>query len=186
MTSSHRQLLVGAVAGLVTLLVGCTSPSPAATSDPARPGHAAEAVTPAGAKETALAVREFPPGESWDEAVQPLIVRISNQAFDDPDVRLTATLDGVALFNQSFAVEGQHTVTLFGVEAEPGRHTLTVVSDSGAQISQTVTLPAGSQRWLVVDYWYVDPGTADASRDANETPGPVLTVVVSEEPVYIA
>ena len=79
-----RSAAAALVALLVTLLVGCTSPSPAATSDPARPAHAAEAVSPAGAKETALAVREFPPGESWDEAVQPLIVRISNQAFDNP------------------------------------------------------------------------------------------------------
>lgn len=75
-------------------------------------------------------------------------------------------------------------MTLFGVHAASGPHTLTVVSDSGARTSQTVILPAGEQRWPVVDYWYFDPATA--SSGADQAPGPSLTVFVSNEPVYIA
>jgi hypothetical protein len=182
MTSPRRQQLVCAVFALVALLVGCASASEPEPGDPTRPSAATE--TADDLTGTAFDVRVIPPGAPWVQAVQPLIVRVSNQAFDDPDVRLTATLDGRELFDQSFAVEGQHTVTLFGIDAAQGPHTLTVVSDSGARTSQTVILPAGEQRWLVLDYWYFDPATGDS--DADQPPGPSLTTFVSDEPVYIA
>lgn len=134
---------------------------------------------------SSLTVREVPPGESWDGAVQPLVVRVSNQSFDDPEVRLTATLDGAPLFDRSFAVEDQHTVTLFGVELAPGAYTLRVVSDSGAEVRQAVELPARGQRWVVVDYWYLDPDLEGTSWGGEETPGPSFHVTVAEGPVYI-
>ena len=182
MTSPRRQRLASAVVALVALLVGCASAPESDLGDPIRPTAATEVADELPDK--ALDVHVIPPGGSWENAVQPLIVRVSNQAFDDPDVRLTATLNGLELFDQSFAAEGQHSVTLFGVNAASGPHTLTVVSDSGARTSHTLIVPAGEQRWLVVDYWYFDPATA--SSGADQTPGPSLTVFVSDEPVYIA
>lgn len=131
-------------------------------------------------------VTVFPPGTSWEEAVQPLIVRISNQSFDDPDVLLSATLDGKELFSQSFAVEGQHTVTLFAVDPGPGRHILTVVSDSGAELTQALEIPAGEQRWIAVDYWYLDPETKGVTWGGDEVPGPSFDVHVSDEPILIS
>lgn len=182
MTSPRRQRLGSPVVALVALLVGCASAPESDLGDPIRPTAGTEVANEL--PDEALDVHVIPPGGSWEDAGQPSIVRVSNQAFEDPDVRLTATLDGLELFDQSFAVEGQHSVTLFGLNASSGPHTLTVVSDSGARTSQTVVLPAGEQRWLVVDYWYVDPATA--SSGADQTPGPSLTVFVSDEPVYIA
>ena len=174
-------------AGILLLATGCTASQPAEISDPQVQTAAEETVwTTTGSSAGDVEVRKISPGESLEQAVQPLIVRVSNQSFDDPEVALSAALDGVALFDQVFAVEGQHTVTLFGVEVAPGSHTLRVVSDSGAQAEQTFDLPPGEQRWLVVDYWYLDPNAEGDSWGGEQDPGPSIDTSVSEEPVYIS
>lgn len=184
MIESRTPYVIVAASSLV-LAAGCTtSPTDSSASVGQTTLDESVAMTTSG-PEPSLPVREFPPGESWDQAVQPLIVRVSNQSFDDPDVELTASLNGVALFHQSFAVEGQHTVTLFGVDVPAGEHTLTVVSDSGAEVEQAFTLPAGEQRWLVVNYGYADPRPQDNPSVGQET-GPGISVSVSDEMVGIA
>lgn len=186
MTNVHVSCVLG-VAGILIFVAGCEAPQSANISDPVVQTGADENIpTTTGRPAGAFAVQKVSPGESWDKAVQPLIVRVSNQSLDDPDVNLSATLDGVALFDQTFAVEGQHAVTLFGVDVAPGSHTLTVVSDSGAEVEQTFDLPAGEQRWLVVDYWYFDPDTEGESWGGEQEPGPSFNVSVSDEPVYIS
>lgn len=187
MTTNVRVPCVLGVAGILIFVAGCDAPQSANTSDPVVQTVADENVTTAtGSPAGDFTVQKVSPGESWDKAVQPLIVRVSNQSFDDPDVNLSATLDGVALFDEVFAVEGQHAVTLFGVDVEPGSHTLTVVSDSGAVVEQAVDLPVGEQRWLVVDYWYFDPDSEGKSWGGEQEPGPLFTVSVSDKPVYIS
>lgn len=186
MTNVHVPRVLG-VAGILILVAGCNAPQSANISDTVAQTAADENVpTTTGSPAGELTVRKISPGESWDEAVQPLIVRVSNQSFDDSDVNLSATLDGVALCDQVFAVAGQHAVTLFGVDVAPGSHTLTVVSDSGAEVQQAFDLPAGEQRWLVVDYWYFDPDTEGESWGGEQEPGPSFDVLVSQEPVYFS
>ena len=185
MTNVHVPYVLS-VAGILIFVAGCDAPQSANISDPVVQTVADKNVPTRGSPAGDFTVRKVSPGESWDEAVQPLIVRVSNQSFDDPDVILSATLDGVALFDQAFAVEGQHAVTLFGVHVEPDSHTLTVVSDSGAEVEQTFDLPVGEQRWLVVDYWYFDPDTEGESWGGEQEPGPSIKVSVSGEPVYIS
>lgn len=174
------------VAGVLALLAACDVPQ--STDAPSVAQTATDETVSTGtvSATASFTVREFPRGESWDEAVEPLIVGVSNQSFDDPDVQLSASLDGVDLFDQLFAVEGQHTVTVFGVDVAPGSHTLAVVSDSGAEVEQTFDLPAGEQRWLVVNYWYFDPDArGEQSWGGEQEPGPSVEVFVSSEPFGI-
>ncbi|RIK17765.1 MAG: hypothetical protein DCC50_00550 [Acidobacteria bacterium] len=174
------------LAGALALLTGCNSTQSADTPPASETISDVRGATSSGSPAADFTMRVFPPGEAWDEAVQPLIVRVSNQAFDDPDVQLSANLDGVILFDQTFKVEDQHTVTLFGVNVAPGSHTLTVLSDTGAKVEQPFDLTAGKQRWVVVNYWYFDPNpTAQRQRGQEEEPGPSLHVSISDQPVYI-
>ena len=175
-----------ALAGALALLTGCETTQSAGTSTPAGDTTVDGALSTRSQSPTAdFTVRVFPPGESWAEAVQPLIVRVSNQAFDHPDVQLSASLDGEFIFDQAFNVEDQHSVTLFGVNVAPGPHLLTVVSDTGAKVEQALDLTEGEQQWVVVDYWYFDPGPTGQQRGEEETPGPSFQVFVSDQPVYI-
>ncbi len=105
---------------------------------------------------------------------------MSNQSFADPDVVLTVTVDGVDVVEQSFLVEGQHTVTSFGLDLAPGEHTVVVVSDSGATTSETFQLPAEASLWVYVDYWFLDPAKEGITW-ANEDPGPALFIRVSDK-----
>ncbi len=173
MTAHRVSLVVTALCGVV-VLAGCgTGTADVAAQD--------SATTTAG-----FPVRIFPPGGSWTEPEQPVVLQVSNQSFDDPEVRLSARLDGLPLFDHDFAVEDQHTTTLVGVDVAPGRHTLTVVSDSGAEVEQAFELPAGERRWLVVHYWYLDPDREEESWGGEEDPGPSIHVVVSDEAVPMA
>lgn len=54
----------------------------------------------------------------------PVVLAITNQSFDDPDVDLTVTADGEQVVARSFPVEGQHTQTFFGLDLPPGEHTV--------------------------------------------------------------
>lgn len=94
-----------ALAGALALLTGCETTQSAGTSTPAGETTVDGALSTRSQSPTAdFTVRVFPPGESWAEAVQPLIVRVSNQASDDPDVQLSASLDGELIFDQAFNV----------------------------------------------------------------------------------
>lgn len=114
-----------------------------------------------------------------------VVLGVSNQSFEDPDVSLVVNFDGVDLIDQSFPVEGQHTVTSFGIDAAWGPHTMTVVSDTGASASETLDLSAGDPLWVYVDYWYFDPAQEGLTAGDEETPGPALFVRVSDEPMPI-
>lgn len=116
----------------------------------------------------------------------PLVLGVSNQSFDDPAVQLTLTVDGVDAVAESFAVEGQHTVTHYGFDLVPGRHTLKVVSDTGASASESFEIPAEDRRWIYVDYWYFDPAKEGVTWGGNATPGPALVLRISDKEVPMA
>lgn len=122
-----------------------------------------------------------------DQDAGDVVLGVSNQSFDDPDVGLKVMVDDVMVVDGSFAVEGQHTVVFLGLDLEPGTHTLGAVSDSGASASTTFELPAGERRWISVYYWYLDPDHEGVTWGGeDEEPGPRVDVHVSDEPLRIA
>jgi hypothetical protein len=79
---------------------------------------------------------------------------VSNQSFEDASVVLKVSIDGLDLVAQPFEVQSQHNWVLFPITAPPGDHLLVVVSDTGAELWETFTLPEEGRRYSVVDYWY--------------------------------
>lgn len=84
----------------------------------------------------------------------PFTLYVSNQSFDDDPVRITISISGEVVVDDDFAVEGQHNWIEFTPDIEPGLHTLTATSDTGAEFTVDLELPAGEPRWAVIDYWF--------------------------------
>ena len=79
---------------------------------------------------------------------------VSNQSFEDPNVQITISIDGVVVVDRRFAVEGQHNWIAFEPEILPGDHILTARSSTGADKTVEFTLEPGKPRWAVVEYWW--------------------------------
>lgn len=104
-------------------------------------------------------------------------VYVSNQSFQQPWADLLVTLDGAVLFDGKAHVAEQHNWTLTGAKATPGTHLVKAMErTTGAQKEQSFTLAAGREKWVVVDYWSGDGGTA----------GPEFTISLHDEPVMFA
>ncbi|GGO72134.1 hypothetical protein [Nocardioides deserti] len=146
--------LVALVAGLLPLVAGCGQEEPAGGSPDAAPP-------------TTGPIR-LVAAEDAD-----LHLYVSNQSFDDPDVRITVEVDGVLVVDDDFAVEGQHTWISFPLALPPGAHRVTATSDSGAELKQSVRVPRGEDRYAVVEHW----------TEAGEH---VLTWFAQREPIGFA
>lgn len=104
---------------------------------------------------------EAPDGEPRLVAEQDanLHLWLSNQSFDDEEVRLAVEIDGVPLVDDDFAVEGQHNYVAFPIAVAPGEHTVVVTSDSGARVERVVRVPERGDRWAAALYWAGEDGT---------------------------
>lgn len=78
---------------------------------------------------------------------------VSNQSFVDDAVTVTISIDGIQVVDQPFTVGNQHNWLLFPINAPRGKHTLSAISDTGAELKQAFTLPARGRRYAVLDYW---------------------------------
>lgn len=109
-------------------------------------------------------------------------VYTSNQIFERPTADLLVTLDGQTVFDGEAKVEGQHNWILREARVGPGRHTLVALErDTGARESKAFDLPAGEERWIVVDFW--DPMRQGSGEHGD---GPGFTISVHPEPVAFA
>lgn len=124
------------------------------------------------------------PPEDGPPAVEDPNVHVytSNQSFDDPTADLLVSIDGEAVFDGEAKVEGQHNWMLREAKLVPGIHRIEALErDNGARASKTFFLPAGEERWIVVDYWNpMREGSGEDGEDAG------FTIHVSEEPVAFA
>lgn len=98
---------------------------------------------------------------------------VTNQAFADPAVAMSVTIDGEVVLDQALDVCGQHNWVPFPLRLTPGWHDLSVTTDAGVTHTSRVDVPEGpGERWVVVSYW--------AEPDAH------LDVLVRSEPVGFA
>ena len=91
-----------------------------------------------------------------EKAEADLVLYVSNQSFDDEDVRLTVTVDDITVVDGDFHVEGQHNWIRFPLAMAPGEHEITAASDSGAELQRTFTVPISRTRYAVIDHWTED------------------------------
>ncbi len=108
-----------------------------------------------------------------DKADADLVLYVSNQSFDDEEVRLTATIDGVTVVDGDFHVEDQHNWVSFPLTLSSGGHEITAESESGATLRESFEVRRGKTRYAVIDHW-----TEDGSPD--------LTWRFQREPVVFA
>lgn len=102
-----------------------------------------------------------------DEADADLTLIVSNQSFDDEEVRLDVTVDGVTVVDDDFHVEDQHNWVSFPLDLPPGGHEVQATSDSGATLRESFEVPRDKPRYAVIDYWTEDdsPETDDPAVD---------------------
>ena len=82
---------------------------------------------------------------------------VSNQAFEDPVVRVALSVDGVPTVDQDFDVCGQHDWVAFPLRLQPGWHDVVVTSPTGIRAEHRLEVPEPpGERWVVVSHW-VDP-----------------------------
>lgn len=132
----------------------------------------------------ANASTQSPRSQVTDPALAQVVLGVTNQSIDDSLVALTVNIDDVEQVNESFAVEGQHKLKMIGLDLPPGRHTVRVVADSGAEAERSFELPAGARRWVSISYWYFD--TSREGWGGNEPPGPAVEIAVYDQPLVIA
>ena len=102
-----------------------------------------------------------------------LVLYVSNQSFEDEDVRIKLDVDGVTVVDGEFRVEGQHNWIRFPLSLSPGSHSLTAESDTGATLKESFQVPGNEARYAVVNYWAEDDS-------------PELTWLFQREPVGFA
>jgi len=103
------------------------------------------------------------------EAKADLVLHVSNQSFDDEEVRLTVTIDGVTVVDGDFHVEGQHNWVSFPLTLSSGPHEISAESDSTATLRESFEVPRGKKRYAVIDHW-TDDGSADLTWQFQRQP----------------
>ncbi|MSY86082.1 MAG: hypothetical protein F2693_15385 [Actinobacteria bacterium] len=88
-----------------------------------------------------------------DESEANFILYVSNQSFDDEQVRLAVAVDGVTVVDDEFDVEGQHNWVQFPLQLAPGSHEITAQSDTEATLRESFETPRGGTRYAVIDHW---------------------------------
>jgi hypothetical protein len=91
-----------------------------------------------------------------DKAEADLILYVSNQSFDDEEVRLTVTIDGVTVVDGDFHVEGQHNWVSFPLALSSGEHAIRAESDSDATLHESFEIRQGKTRYAGIDHWGED------------------------------
>ena len=91
-----------------------------------------------------------------EESEANLLLHVSNQSFDDEEVRMTVSIDGVTVVDGDFHVEDQHNWVSFPLALPSGGHEISAESDSGATLRESFVVPGGKTRYAVIDHWTED------------------------------
>jgi len=98
-----------------------------------------------------------------------LVLYVSNQSFDDDEVDLAVTVDGVTVVDGDFHVEGQHNLVSFPLSLSAGGHEITAESDSGVALRELFEVPRDQTRYAVIEHWTED-GSADLTWQFQRQP----------------
>ncbi len=177
-----------AVIPLVLLAAACTedvsradptaaTEVPSASTGASVPGSEPIGTAPPGSAAPArFTVTPGPPVGQLQTEPDPGEVKLwlSNQSFTDDPVAVSIVIDGEPAFDADLEVMGQHNWIPFEIGGlNPGVHTITARSDTGAELTGSFTLPAGEPRWVVLDYWYEPSGAEGRRFTLNEFDRPV-------------
>ena len=77
---------------------------------------------------------------------------VSNQSFDEPEVRLRIWLDGTPIIDDVFPVKDQHHVVRHDLHLESGSHNVRV-AESGTDFELNETFTLEDESWANVSYW---------------------------------
>jgi len=91
-----------------------------------------------------------------DEDEADLVLYVSNQSFDDEEVRMYVAVDGLAVVDGDLQVADQHNWVSFPLSLSPGAHEVTAESDSGATLREPFEVPGDKTRYAVIDHWGED------------------------------
>lgn len=83
-----------------------------------------------------------------------LMLHVSNQSFEDSEVQIEVTLNGVPIIDREFDVGDQHNWIAHQVTLAPGRHALEATSSTGATFTTTFDIPEVGLRYAALNYWY--------------------------------
>lgn len=82
----------------------------------------------------------------------PFHLDVSNQSFDEPEVRLRIFLDDSPIIDDNFPVRDQHHVVRHDLHLEPGNHQVRIV-EPGTGFTLDETFSLNSEAWANVSYW---------------------------------
>lgn len=81
-----------------------------------------------------------------------IIVMVSNQSFDVPNVKMSGTVDGLHVFDDNYSVGDQHQYAYYYVHASPGEHEFKIKAND-ISITETVDINEGEPLWICLSYW---------------------------------
>lgn len=82
-----------------------------------------------------------------------VLLYVSNQSYDDPDIEVLVTIDGQVVVEDRFPVGNQHNWVPHLLYLSPGEHRLRAESSTGAILEGTFETLPGQPRWAVLNYW---------------------------------
>ena len=88
-----------------------------------------------------------------EPAANQLLLYVSNQSYEDPDIQITVTIDGEVVVDDRFPVGNQHNWVPHLLDLSPGEHQVRADSSTGATFHGTFQTVPGQPRWAVLDYW---------------------------------
>lgn len=83
----------------------------------------------------------------------PFTLIVSNQSFEDPSVRIVATIDGAVAVDQAFDVGSQHDYRYFSFDLPSGAHDVSVTGGGHAGTAHVEVIGRANPRWLLVTHW---------------------------------
>lgn len=103
-----------------------------------------------------------------------LFLVVTNQSYDDPQVRLGVSVGEQAIVDRVFEVGDQHQFIGYELAVPPGRHDVVVSSDAGGTLEQVVTVDPGRPRYVFIAHWGDDVTGSDADLELNVSDEPFM------------
>jgi hypothetical protein len=107
------------------------------------------------------------PGQANGEHI--LHLYVSNQSFGVEHVRITISIDGREVVDETFDVEGQHNFVLFALPLEGSPHVLSArAAHSGLTFETQLVLPG--ELWALLQFWQSDSEPATFTWNTSGMP----------------